>query len=405
MHSQETVLGRGVDGWELGIGDEKVRVVLAVLADTQAEDGMKLDHGGAMHWRGVPELNDGLRAEGEAWVDRLLGELDAMVKAPRIDEDYDGPILLSSLASAQLLASSVATHASGEPPPLSEYGPITELTPHWQARLGKRVMPDFIDLYDEPSAEVDPFGAYTIDAEGFRPSALQIVREGVLSDLLMTRTPNTDIETSNGRARMSPSLIAGASVSNLRLSGRREGKERAALERELLQRAGEDGYDFAYVIESLRDGTVLGPVPREGAADYGNGHKVSLPIPARIYRLNADGSRELVRGALLSPISMRVLRRIRSLGKQAERHGFRLAPGVSGGFNADLGVGGILSQTVDVTVRTPALLIDGMELLVERGEAERLPLLVHPLRDGKKEGTKEGARSSLAPAGSRLHRR
>ena len=48
----------------------------------------------------------------------------------------------------------------------------------------------------------------------------------------------------------------------------------------------------------------------------------------------------------------------------------------------------MLSQTVDTQVTTPDLLIDGLELLVERGEHERMPTLVHPLRrdDAKAEG-------------------
>ena len=37
-------------------------------------------------------------------------------------------------------------------------------------------------------------------------------------------------------------------------------------------------------------------------------------------------------------------------------------------------------QTVDAQVTTPALLVDGLELVVERGENERLPILDHPLR-------------------------
>ena len=32
-------------------------------------------------------------------------------------------------------------------------------------------------------------------------------------------------------------------------------------------------------------------------------------------------------------------------------------------------------------VTSPDLLLDGLEILVERGEHERLPTLVHPLRD------------------------
>ena len=40
----------------------------------------------------------------------------------------------------------------------------------------------------------------------------------------------------------------------------------------------------------------------------------------------------------------------------------------------------MLAQTVDTQITTPALLIDGIELVVERGENERLPILDHPLR-------------------------
>ena len=58
----------------------------------------------------------------------------------------------------------------------------------------------------------------------------------------------------------------------------------------------------------------------------------------------------------------------------------RISVGSFGGFNADVGMDGILSQTVDVQIDTPALLVDGLELLVERGEHERLPILKHPLR-------------------------
>jgi hypothetical protein len=64
----------------------------------------------------------------------------------------------------------------------------------------------------------------------------------------------------------------------------------------------------------------------------------------------------------------------------------RIAPGVTGGFAADVGVHAILAQTVDVEISTPPLLIDGFELLVERGEHERLPTLVHPLRRATKSG-------------------
>lgn len=354
------------------------RAVLAVVADTRAEDGMHLDHGLSIHLQSSPAGDDEILTRGEQLVDRVLRELDELARAPMIEEEYDGPILFRQAAAAQFLASTVATEVAGSPAPLADGGPLMELEPGWQKRLGKTVMPPFIDLVDDPTAE--GFGRVVFDAEGFRPDSLSLVREGVLQSLLMTRTPNEYQSGSNGRARMSPSLEVGPSISNLELRSRKRGLSPTALERELLARAREDGYEFAYVIESLRDGSVLGPVPRESAAAYAGTGKLTLPLPARVYRIDADGTRTLVRGAVLAPASVRVLRRIRATGQTPHTEPMRVPVGTYGGFGADVGMDHVLSQTVDVQVRTPDLLVDGLELLVERGEHERLPTLVHPLR-------------------------
>jgi hypothetical protein len=182
---------------------------------------------------------------------------------------------------------------------------------------------------------------------------------------------------------MTPTLTVGPSISNLTVSSRRRRLSRTALEREVLRRAREDGYEFAYVIESLRDGIVLGPVIRETAGASGSVRKIELPLPARFHRLTSGGGRTLVRGGLLSPVSMRVLRRIRAVGRRPTTVAMRIAVGSLGGFGADVGMDGVLSQTVDVQITAPSLLIDGFELIVERGEHERMPTLVHPLRRPK----------------------
>lgn len=360
-------------------GQAHDRAVLAVVADTQAPDGMRLDHGLALHFSEIPAPTPGLMAKGEQLVDQVLTELEQLAAAPMLEEDYDGPILFEPTAGAQLLATTVAVHAGGEPAPLSEYGRVTELEPHWQDRLGRAVMPSWLDLIDDPTAS--GFGHYEVDADGVPAQRLELVKSGVLSELLMTRTPNEDIRESNGHARMTPALGTGPSISNLTLSSRKSGLDDRRLEKELLRRAREDGYEFAYVVESLRDGNVLGGVQRESAILYGGGRKVTMPLPGRVYRLDADHKRTLVRGALFSPVSMRVLRRIRAVGRKPEAIPMRLVPGVVGGFSAEVGVDAVLTQTVDVEVTTPSLLIDGFELLVERGEHERLPTLVHPLRE------------------------
>ncbi|MFO0634024.1 MAG: metallopeptidase TldD-related protein [Nannocystaceae bacterium] len=375
LRTQETVLNS--EGVALQWVRE--RAVLAVVADTKAADGMHLDHGYAIHFQSVPAADDALLAAGEALVDKTLLELEQLAAAPMIEEDYDGPLLFVGEASAQLLGATVATEAVGTPAPLGETGRMVDLEPSWQPKLGKQVMPAQFDLIDDPTL-AGGFGSFDIDAEGVRPGRLTLVRDGKLETLLMTRVPNAKLAGSNGRARMSAALESGATISNLTLSSRRKGLSRAALERELLARAAEDGYEFAYVIESLRDGTVLGPVPRESAAAYAGTGNLNLPLPARLFRIDASGQRTLIRGAVLAPASMRVLRRIRAIGSQPHTLPMRIPVGAYGGFGADVGVDGALSQTVDAQVTTPDLLVDGLELLVERGEHEKPPTLEHPLR-------------------------
>lgn len=355
------------------------RAVLAVVADTRAADGMHLDAGGAIHLQELPRAGDELKARGAALVDAVLAELEAQAAAPMMEEDYDGPVLLHGLAAAQLLASTVATQVGGTPAPLGDSGRVRDFEPHWQDALGKSVMPSFVDLEDDPR---EGFGRFTVDGQGFAPQPLTLVKAGLLKELLMTRTPNKWKSASNGRARVSPSLAFGPTISNLTFKAKKRGQPRKELERELLRRAREDGYEFAYVVEALRDNNILGPVDREGATAYAGGRKVSLPLPARIFRVDASGKRTLVRGAMFSPASMRVLRRIRAVGNAPAVVPMRIPPGYTGGFGAETGMDGILSHTVDVQVTAPDLLLDGLEVLVERSENERLPVLAHPLRPG-----------------------
>jgi hypothetical protein len=257
---------------------------------------------------------------------------------------------------------------------------MTELQPHWIDSVGTQVMPPWIDLSDDPHL-AGGFGSYGEDAQGVWARPVDVVRGGVLRDLWMTRHPNAAISASNGRSRGTLSLMEGASASNLTLRSHRPGSGADALEEDALARAREDGYEHIYVVESLRDESVLGVNEIDEAAGYGTGRRVDLPAPATLVRVGADGSRTLVRGALLSSASLRVLRRIRALGDAPHTTRFRVPPGVAGGLGAALGVEGILTETVNLQVTTPAWLVEGLELVPVRGEAPRAPRLTHPLAE------------------------
>lgn len=360
------------------LGGSSDRAIVGVVADVQCADGMQLDHGLVLEFQNLPSAAE-IREQAIALTDRVLRELEELLAAPMIDEDYDGPLLLSPLAAAQLLAATIPAQASGDPAPLSDYGRLLELEPHWHDELGKAVMPDFIDLVDDPLAA--GAGHYELDAQGVPAQRIELVRAGILHTLLMANQPNDKITQSNGHARSAGGGV-GPSISNLTLSSRKKGLSQAALEKDLLARAREDGYEFAYVIESLRDGRVLGPAPRDGASMYTSGRRVQLPLPGRVFKIDSKGQRTQVRGAMLAPMSMRALRRIRAVGDKPQTQAMGLSPGLFGGFT-DIGLHGLLSQTVNTQITTPALVMDGLELVVERGEHERLPILDHPLRRPK----------------------
>jgi hypothetical protein len=374
------------------------RAVLSVIARTRAGDGMDVEHGLALHFDAVPTVDERLAHASDALVERVLAELGDVARAPIIDEEYDGPLLFVGPAASQLLASTVAIAAAGDVPPLGDNGRLIDLRPPWQSRLGKTVMPPFIDLVDDPS---QGFGAYSIDAEGVAASPIKLVQGGTLRALLMTRTPNEWTAGSLGRARMTPSLEVGPAISNLRLVSHRRGLSSSALENDLLARAREDGYEFAYVIELLRDGAVLGPVPRQSAIAYAGTGKGSLPLPVRVYRLEGGGKRTLVRGAILAPVSIRVLRRIRAVGAGEHTERMRIPVGSFGGFGSEVGIDGVLMQTVDVEVTSPSLLVEGMELLVDRGEHPKPPTLIHPLRRRADRGQANRKRDRRASRGNR----
>jgi hypothetical protein len=357
----------------------ELRATLSVVADTHADDGMHLDHARAVHWQGeIPDAATVNRV-GEALVSRVLHELGKIAQAPVLSEDYDGPVLLAGDAAAHFLASTVGVHASAEPSPLSDGGRIVDLDPLWQRTPGSAVMPNFLSLVDDPTRA--GFGHYIYDALGHSAEKVTLVNRGRLVDLLVGGQAIRGDYHANGHQRAALNAYEGVAISNLELNSTRRGLSERELERELLRRANEDGYEHAFIIELFRDGNLSGSMPRQSAQTYDASNKLSLPLPVLVYRIDAPGKRTLVRGVLLAPMSIRAMRRIREVGQGSTTLPLRMRPGFSGGLAVDGSIDGLVLRTVDVEIKTPSLLLDGgFELNVERGEQEKPPVLHHPLR-------------------------
>jgi TldD protein len=128
-------------------------------------------------------------------------------------------------------------------------------------------------------------GAYDVDDEGVRAQAVKLVTAGKLEAYLIGREPVRDFPQSNGHSRAGVMGQAHPSIGVLKITAT-NGLSDADLNAKLLSLARDDGQKSAYYAETL-----------------GGAYS-----PRLLYRVNADGSRVLVRGAELDDIDQRALR-------------------------------------------------------------------------------------------------
>lgn len=278
-----------------------------------AEDGMPVKHMFDHVRRDFDELPplDDLIEEAKA-----SAELIADLREAEKVETYNGPVLFTEDASNQIMWRMLSDRLSGTPAPTtdfeggsSDYNPLT-------SRLGHRVFPSGFDVLDDPTrdaiGDIPLMGAYDVDHEGVPAQKVQLVDDGMLETLLMSRTPSEDIRTSNGHGRGGWQGIEGT-VGNLifELEG---GKSQSELEDALLEEAEREGLDHAYIVRQFDNPWVTQDPLTSGEA-WAN-HTKGRMSGNVVVRLDADGSKTLVRGLSLEKPLVRDLERIVAWGNQ-----------------------------------------------------------------------------------------
>ncbi|MBC8134214.1 MAG: hypothetical protein H7X95_14625 [Deltaproteobacteria bacterium] len=155
------------------------------------------------------------------------------------------------------------------------------------------------------------------------------------------------------------------------LSGRpgapRGALSRAALLAQMSKAGREDGLR-SYIVRLLDDPSVPGIVSADDSTSMfslgGNGRSAPSVKPLVVYRLNADGKEELVRGLTLEGLVPRSLKDIVAMGKDAVVYNYQ-----DGGS----GFVGIPSSVV-----TPPLLLTDVDVRRSIGKNRRPPLYPRP---------------------------
>ena len=74
------------------------------------------------------------------------------MSAAPVGETYSGPVLFEGVAGAQLLAEVLAPQLTLPRRPISEPGrPAPVLASEFEGRIGSRVLPEFLDVVDDPT--------------------------------------------------------------------------------------------------------------------------------------------------------------------------------------------------------------------------------------------------------------
>ena len=337
-------------------------VELSVAAGAQAKDGMPLGH----YMHRVYPLTGKLPAEAalKKALGRMLSELKALRTAPTAPE-YAGPVLFEGRAAAQLLRQVLVPHLSRVP---GAWGRGQRMPPHskWAGKKGRRVLPSTFSLVDDPGLKrvggVPVIGQLNVDDQGVPAQKVVLVKAGKLQSLLTNRTPSKKFPRSNGHARGGG--YGGAQPVPTNLVLRAPGKADGALLRLTAGEAKKEGEPHGIVITQLPEPMITGKL--SGVAAGGGAMHMAGMLA---YKVSASGKRTLVRGLKLERVQVKQLKRIMAAGKRAVVHSR-----YDGGGFSHRGP----RMGLPLSIVTPSLLVEEIELAKEMGSRTRDPLLPRP---------------------------
>ncbi len=247
-------------------------------------------------------------------------------------EPYIGPVLFMPEAAAGFFQQLFIKNIRNSKPLLSARSETDASAGLFKDKVGMRVMSPVFEVFDRPQArEYQGFalaGFMPVDAEGVQAQELHLVENGKLKTLPTIRSLIKDQSRSNGHAR-SASAYPRANVTNVFFEPT-SAVSPELLEEKLLQRCRELGLEYGYIF-----------------------HSFPYVLAERIY--TADGHKEAVYGIKLDGLTARSLRDIAAAGTDAQS--------INSG---------------NISVITPSILVDEIEMVPTQQKPDRAPFVSLP---------------------------
>ncbi len=319
--------------------------ILEIGAEIQAADGMRLaDSLSYLAYQpaGLPGIDAIVSA-----IETMCTNLESASKAPILDE-YTGPVLFDASASGSMFEALLGAGLAARPQPLGSSRSSEESL---EKKLGRRILPRTFQVYDDPRIEFFHgkllAGMYEYDDEAVPAGRVDLVKNGVLKNMLASRAPTKKVKQTTGHARGGNRGEPRAHIGCLFISDS-DAISDDQLMTELREAADEEGLAFGLRVAKLR-----------------RGGRNRLGSPIQAYRVSvADGSEELIRGVSFLPTPTRALKRILAAGNKPEL------------FNAMV--------PISSSIISPSILFEELELRKMQEEFDKPPILQSPLARRKK---------------------
>ncbi|MFA5849163.1 MAG: TldD/PmbA family protein [Bacteroidales bacterium] len=315
------------------IAENRVYINMSIRAITMADDGMELPLHKSYFAFSLDELPT------EAVIIKDIKEMSAklsQLKVAPLVQPYTGPALLSGSASGVFFHEIFGHRVEGQKMKSDADGQT------FKNMVGESVLPKSLSVYMDPTMKKyhgNPLnGYYIFDDQGVRGERVEVVKDGILRNFLMTRTGLDGFPKSNGHSRTEFENDPTSRQSNL-IVETNDYKTDAELRKLLIDEAKKQGKEYGYFFKAVTGGfTQTG---RTGANSFN-------VTPLEVYKIFVDGKAdELVRGVDMigTPLSM-----------------FSNIEFAGGDFEIFTGTCGASSGNVPVTAISPTILVNKVEL-------------------------------------------
>ena len=281
----------------------------------------------------------------------MAANLEALRVAP-ITEPFNGPAILSGRASAVFFHEVLGHRLEGQRQKGDEEGQtFTKL-------LGQPILPAFLSVADDPTLRdfngTALSGHYRYDDEGQPARRVELIKNGVLENFLMSRLPIASFAASNGHGRAETGHMPTGRQGNLIVTSSKTESE-STLREQLKAEAKKQGKPYGLYFEDISSGFAV--TNRESPQAFS-------VVPLVVYRVYADGRPdELVRGVSIVGTPQAALKRILATGNKQEV------------FN---GICGAESGSIPVSAVAPAMLVSEIETQRQTQGTARPPIIPPP---------------------------